>query len=353
MKLYSNVARVRLVATIRRSRRLSVVGEVLTPVGLDVNAVQVVARSAELSGFQIIQASEHLKIVPEKLANYLLVEAGTVVQKGTPLIRKPGLFGRSKIYRSPVNGYLNQIIDGCLVIQYTNEVTELRAGLPGRVVSIIPERGVVIEATGAVVQAIWDSGKDGYGRLVAVTQTPADGLPAGLAGGQVRATVLVAGIATDLAEMQALENEGVRGLIVGSLPAGLIPEVEKLAYPVFVTEGIGIIPMATPIFDLLRQSAGREVALLAASGGPRPQPAEIVIPLPTSGRVETSQEALTIGATVRVIDLQGQVNVGKVLRLHQQPLKHKLGYSLPGAEVVLANGDTMYVPYPNMEILHS
>ena len=226
MAVHTRVTRLESLATVRRARRLPYPGEVLTPVGQQVGPTQVVARAPDYMDYQILRASDVLEVKVEDLEQYLLVDVGTLIEKGTPLMRRPGIFGRSKIFRSPVEGYLNLIHDGCLVVQRVGELIELRAQLPGRIVSIIPERGVIIEAIGALIQAVWDSGKDGYGRILKASDSAEGTVQANLIGGQARGAVLVAGTATDLDLLHNFEDQGVRGMIVGSLTEAMCSAVE-------------------------------------------------------------------------------------------------------------------------------
>jgi hypothetical protein len=262
------------------------------------------------------------------------------------------MFGRSKIFRSPVEGYLNLIHDGCLVIQRIGDLIELRAQLPGRVVSIIPERGVIIEAIGALIQAVWDSGKDGYGQLLKASDDAEGTVQADLIGSQARGSVLVAGTATDLDLLHHFEDQGVRGLIVGSLTEVMCSVAGEITFPIVVTEGIGEMPMAEPIFHYLTQSQGRDVSLLAADHGPRSQPVEIFIPLPAKGQAEVSVKAVDVGSMVRILRPGGVPSIGTVVRLQLLPQKNNLGTPMPGADIELIGGEREFVPYTNLELLH-
>ena len=93
-------------------------------------------------------------------------------------MRGPATIGRAKVYRCPADGTLVRVRDGCLVLQRSDREEELRAMLSGRVVSVIPERGVVIEAVGSLVQGVWDSGHSGVGKLVRAVNSAEEGLTA-------------------------------------------------------------------------------------------------------------------------------------------------------------------------------
>lgn len=353
MAVYTRVSRLDKLVTFRRARRLPYPGDVLSPVGQQVGPVQVVARAPDYMNYQILRASDVLGVDNDQLEEYLLVEIDTVIKKGMPLMRRPGLFGRSKIFRSPIDGYLTQIHDGCLVIQRTGDLIELRAQLPGRVVSIIPERGVVIEASGALIQAIWDSGKDGFGRLLKASDNAAGTIQPELVGNRARGAVLVAGTADDLDILTHLEDQGARGLILGSLTQTLSETAKDLTYPVIVTECLGENPMAEPIFSFLSQSEEREVSLLAATYGRGAQPVEIFIPLPATIQGEAGVKTIAVGTKVRVLQPGGDKPVGTVVQLEPLPRKNSLGTPMPGALVKMSGGERSFVPYTNLELLHN
>jgi hypothetical protein len=352
MTLHTRVTRLDGLATVRRARRLPYPGDVLTPVGQQVGPVQVVARAPDYMDYQILRASNVLQVKAEDLEQHLLVEVGELIEKGTPIMSRPGIFGRTKIFRSPVEGYVDLIHDGCLVVHRVGELIELRAQLPGRVVSIIPERGVIIEAIGALIQAVWDNGKDGHGQLLKASDSAEGTVKVELIGSQARGKVLVAGMATDLDVLHHFEEQGVRGLIVGSLTEAMCNVVGDLTFPVIATDGIGNMPMAEPIFHYLDQSAGRDVSLLAADHGPRSQPAEIFIPLPAARQGEIRFKAVDVGSTVRILRPGGDFSVGTIIRLQPLPHKNSLGTPLPGADVELNGGERKFVPYTNLELLH-
>jgi hypothetical protein len=301
--------------------------------------------------YQILRDSDALEVKAEDLRQYLMVEVGTHIERGTPIMHRPGLFGRSKIFRSPMDGYLDLVQDGCLVIRRMGEFIELRAQMSGRIISIIPDRGVVIEATGALIRAVLDNGKDGHGRLLLASGSAEDSVQADIIGSQARGAVLVAGKASSLELLRHFEEQGVRGLIVGSLTEAMSKAARELTYPVIATDGMGDMPMAEPVFHFLSQSKGREVTLLAADQGPRSQPAEIFLPLPAARQGETNVNGVGIGSKVRVLRPGSDLPVGIVIQIQSLPLKNSLGTPLPGADVELDGGERMFVPYTNLELL--
>jgi hypothetical protein len=298
MNYLPSITQVKALTTIRRERLLPQPGEVIVRAGQEVSPVQVVARASQDTGFQILRASQMLGVSPEELPKYLLVEEGTAVQRGMPLMRgKRNLLGRGKRYACPVDGVLYQIRNGYLILQHTPELVELRAMMHSRVANVVSDRGVILETNGSLIQAMWDSGKDAYGKLKVLARSAEDILEAGQLGPDVHGAILVTGRIEKRELLQQAEENGVRGIIVSSLPADISRAVRSLSYPVFLTDGIGYQSMAEPIFQLLKQSEGREVSLFMRTPERRGSRPEIVIPLPAT---HVSEQPGAPGADVEV-----------------------------------------------------
>jgi hypothetical protein len=324
------------------------------PVGRQVEPVHVVARGPATSAYVVLRASDVLGVAPDELGNHLLVEEGATLERGAPLLRRPATIGRANVYRCPADGTLVRVRDGCLVLQRSDREEELRAMLSGRVVSVIPERGVVIEAVGSLVQGVWDSGHSGVGKLVRVVNSAEEGLTVNHIGPEATGAVYIAGTFEQPEVLDRLEERSAHGLIAGSMPASLRARVRKSTIPIILTEGFGRQPMVEPIFELLQRSEGQEVSLLAASHLYRPQRAEIIITLPTSGslpQVEPDALSIEIGALVRVIGLDSGTTLGRVARVHAQPRRTAIGGAASGADVALADGQVMFVPYANLDLI--
>jgi hypothetical protein len=316
--------------------------------------VHVVARGPAASAYVVLRASDVLGVTPDQLEQHLLVEEGETLVRGTPLLRKPATIGRAKVYRCPADGTLVRVRDGCLILQRSDRVDELRAMLSGRVVSVIPERGVVIEAVGSLVQGVWDSGYDGVGKLMRVVDSAEEGLTVEHIGHEAAGAVFVAGVIEQAEVFDSLEERSAHGLIAGSMPASLRARAKASAIPVILTEGFGRRPMAEPIFELLHRSVEREVSLLAASRLYRSQRAEIIIPLPTAGslpQVEPDVLSIEIGSFVRVIGLDSETPLGRVARVHTQPRRTAIGSAASGADVVLQDGKAIFVPFANLDLI--
>lgn len=352
MPLVTTSTRISTRATIQRSRMLPHLGEVFVRVGQDVNPVQVIAQAVPDGGYFIFRASESFGVPESELTTYLLVEEGATLRKGSLLVQKKGKLGRSKLYKSPVNGVLTEIRNGCLIMQKAQEPIDLRAMMQGRVASIIPGLGVVLETRGAVIQAIWDSGKDGYGKLKTVVSSAAEPLNADRIKGDVRGSVLITGWISSTDDLNRLESKGIRGVIAGSMPADLCRASSSQSFPIVLTDGIGEYSMSEPIFQILQRAEGNEVSLLSGEKGIQGQKSEIIIPSPVSHTEEQApKNPLEVGNLVRVLRWKKSHVIGRVLKIHHTPRRSNLGLMMTGADVEFGSGEIEFIPYTNLDLI--
>jgi hypothetical protein len=346
---------VKALTRIRRERLLPQPGEIVVRIGQDVTPVQVVVRATEETGFHIVRAHELLGVPPDEVEKYLVVEVGAALQRGMTLLRKSGIFGGGKQIKAPIDGILYQVVNGCLVLQQPPNLIELRAMMQGRVTGLVGGRGVALETAGSLIQAVWDNGQEGHGKIKVVSPSPMAPLAGGQVGPEARETILVAGHLNDVAFLQEAEEIGLCGAVFGSMPAELCQVVAALPFPVFLTDGIGYQPMAEPIFELLQQSEEREASLLSRISQRRGSRPEIIIPLPAAeAMAETLPNQvlpLAIGQTVRLLRAPYSSLTGKVVALHGQTKPTTTGLRLPGAEVKLSNGEVISVPYTNLDVI--
>jgi hypothetical protein len=352
MQRFTRTTVVEPATKIRQERLLPTKGEVVVRVGQQVSPVQVVARAPQDTDFYVLPASDLLQIPPDQLSEHLLVDAGSTLEQGTPLVHKQSLLGRKNLV-SPVEGILYEVRNGRLILQQISDWIELRAMVQGRIVSQVLNRGVVIEVSGSLIQAVWGSGKEGYGKIKVVTETADMPFTAEHVSGEVLDHAIVVGRVTELSALKAAEENDVRGLIAGSMPTALCQRARAFSFPIILTDGIGNQGMATPIFQLLRESEKREATLFARPpdrSGRRP---EIVIPLAASGATEPppSRQPLAIGQTVRVLRPPYASQVGKIVKLYTHLQPTPINTRSHGAKVKLTDGQVVFVPYANLDAI--
>jgi len=335
---------------IRQERLLPGKGEVLAKIGQVMTPVQVVARMPLKSNFQVVPVCRLLHISPEELANNLLINPGDMVEKGTPLVKKRGL-GR-KVFVSPVDGTLYDVVNGRLVFQQVADLITLRALAHSRVVNRIAERGVILEINGARVQAVWDSGKEGFGIIHVAGATAVTPLNANQLDGDLSERILVTGAITQTDVLEQADYAQLGGLIAGSIAADLLPPARSVSYPIFITDGFGAQGMADPTFQLFQQLEARDVALFTQPPGQAGRRPEIVIPLDTiPGDAPPAGQPLAAGQTVRILRPPFHNQVGVVMHIYQRTHRTPIGVRTYGADVQLPDGQITFVPIANLDVI--
>ena len=131
-----------------------------------------------------------------------------------------GLFPRS--VRAPREGRVVAVGGGQVLMEVGESKIELRAGIPGTIIEIIPNRGAVIQTAGALVQGVWGNGRIDSGLLVNIAEKPDGMLTAGRLDVSLRGSILLASMVKDAETLQTAADLPVRGMILSSLNPSLI-----------------------------------------------------------------------------------------------------------------------------------
>lgn len=352
---YPPQTKVTPLTTITRRRYLPVPGQILVRVGERVEPSTPVARALLPGEYRILDVASILGVRETEIDKYLLKKIGQQVKKGERIaLRKRLLFAR--VCRAPADGFIAAIGGGQVLLETVSPVYEVQAHIRGQVVSLRPNYGVAIETVGALIEGIWGAGGEGTGVIKMAVERPNEPLDAEKLTAQFTGAVLVGGLTADAAALKQAVRIEARGLIVGSLDPSLRPLAAQLPFPLIVTEGMGRIPMARPIFELLREHEGSEASIsggTSVQGEERGRP-EIIIPrlgqsAPPGG--ERRLSPLDIGLTVRVISQPYQGAVGVVTDLPYWPKEVDSGARLKVAEVDLGDEGVISVPLVNLELI--
>ena len=339
--------------TIYRSRVLPEYGTVLRRVGDQVTSDVVIAEADVPMGYRLIDLERELGIAVPDARKVLVkgreaeVEEGEVIAKGKGLLFKPQ-------YVSPVNGRLIDAREGKVLIEVAPRHVELTAFYPGQIVNVIPDRGVMIQFSGALVQGVWGAGQEVSARLeLAVPDGESTLEPDAIVTSHMGA-ILVGGRSLDeQALARAIEGK-VQGIIVGSISSALMPLVASAPLSLMLTEGFGDMPMNADTFALLQLYAGRE-ALLNPVTGPSHTNCfpELLVPLPAQPGTPAEHKhlSLRVGTRVRVLCLPYWNMIGRVAALPPHLRRVESGVKAHGAEVDLESVGRVFVPLENLEIV--
>jgi hypothetical protein len=242
---------------------------------------------------------------------------------------------------------------GQILIELQSRPFELKAGLPGVVVDLVEERGVTIEATGALIQAVWGNGGVDFGLMNVLAKTPDQPLTPDLMVVSMRGSIIMGGHVADREALKSATELPLRGLILASLDPSLATLAANLGVPVVLLDGFGQAAMNWSAFRLLATNDRREVAINAEPWdrftGDRP---EIVIPLPATAMPAMAVDALNFAENqpVRIASAPHRGRIGTILEL-RGVVSLPNGVRAPAADVRLDDGSTVLLPLANLDVL--
>lgn len=366
-------------AVARIERRLPHPGKILVRVGQRVEPGDVVARCLVPGTPHIVNISRELMIAPAQLSRAMILEVGNKVAKGDALARMNRLGGRS--YTAPVSGEVVGIDTetGYVTIMPDPESYELLANARGIVMEEIPHEGVLIETPAAQIYGVFGFGKERSGVLHLLVTDPAEPILPERIDARSAYSIIIGGSSITAAALRRAAQHNVCGIIVGGIDeielraflgweqrtmwgAGIRDWHSSAATPAYdygltliVTEGFGVHPMSTPLFELLahhdRQEAFIEGTTRLRQHRQRPR---VVIPLSsrTPGlQLDAPRPIMRPGAVVRLLDAQHMGETAKVRSvlgsLHRVSLKNR-GSSV---EIQTELESSLILPQTAVEIL--
>ncbi len=336
---------------IRRPRLLPMPGRVLVHPGQKVNASDVVAEGRTLGQHILIDIRRALGNSRADQADRLIERReGEHLQRGDVIAQTHGLLAR--VVRSPVDGEIVAVYHGRVLLEVAGEVTRLQAGFAGKVSEVIPERGVVLETHGALIQGVWGNDRFDQGTLLLVARSPDEELTAARLDVSMRGAVAMAGPCADPDVLRMAEEMPLRGLILSSLNPDLLPQASRLQVPLVVVEGFGKIPYDSAAYKVLTTSEKRDACVKASARNPYSGDCpEIILPLPAEGTEARAVTEFRSGQTVRVLGLPQPAQVGVISQVRPGMTRLLSGLNAPAADVRLENNDLVTVPLANLDVL--
>lgn len=338
--------------TIRRERLLPIPGRVIVRAGQRVNPLDVIAEANLASDHVLLDVARTFGVEADEAERMLERRVGDEVAEGDILAGREGLF--QKVLRAPHDGKVVAIGEGQVLIELVTHPFELKAGMSGTVISLIPDYGAVIEANGALVQGVWGNNRADAGMLVNLMKAPDHELTLAQIDIALRGSVVLGGFCAQPDALKLASELPLRGLILSSIPAALVPLAMQLNMPILVLEGFGRIPLCTPAYKLLTTNEKRELAINAQPWnrftGVRP---EIIIPLPVTQQVKAPKEGelFAAGQQVRVCSAPYLGLTGTILNIPAGVSSMPSGVRTIAARVLLENGKQDMLPLSNLELI--
>lgn len=368
-------------AMARIERRLPYPGEVLVRQGNRVEPEDIIARTLQPAPPQIINVARSLGIPPSQVYRAMRLEKSNKINAGQVLAHTPGtpgILGRSCL--APVSGMIVDIDDETGYVTIAPDPVEhsLQAAMRGMVMEVIPHEGVVIETLAAQVYGAFGIGEERSGVLRLLALEPTDVVRPEQIDARSAYAILICGASISAAALRRAVAEQVRGVIVGGIEerelreflgwsgatnwevaaqSQIWPDPRHTQAPkltIIVTEGFGSRPMSQPIFDLLSAQDRQEALIEGQTRLRRPlRRPRVVIPLTGRGSagVEAPRPQLRPGASVRLLDHAHLGQVGQVRSLPSAPRAVESGARVAAVEVVMAEGETLWLPRTCVEVL--
>ena len=338
--------------SIVRERLLPISGTVLARLNQKVNSTDVIAETNWAREHVLLDVARTLRVTPNVADRLVKCKVDDRIAASAEIAVGKGLFPRS--VRAPREGRVVAVGGGQVLMEVGESKIELRAGIPGTIIEIIPNRGAVIQTSGALVQGVWGNGRIDSGMLVNIAEKPDGVLTAGRLDVSLRGSILLAGMVNDAETLKTAADLPVRGLILSSLPISLIQTAREMRFPIMVTDGFGVLPMNSTAFKLLSTNAKRDVTVNAEVydrySGARP---EVIISLPISTDPPAPREVETFasGLQVRMRRPPALGMIGSIVAVKPGLTMLASGLRASAAEVKLENGETVVVPLVNLEVV--
>jgi hypothetical protein len=268
-------------ATIVRERTLPVAGKVSARLDQRVSPTDVVAEANFAREHVLLDVARTFGISANAADKLIKVNQGDRLTQDALVAEASGMFSRP--IKAPRPGRVMVAGGGQVLMEVGDARIELRAGLPGVVTQVIPERGVVIRTAGALIQGTWGNGRIDNGLMVNLIEKPDAVLTPDRLDVSLRGSVILGGHVRDAETLRAAAELPVRGLILSSMLSSLLQTAVQMRFPVLVLDGFGAMPMNTAAFNLLTSNNKREATVNAEPFDRyNGNPPEVIIPLPVT-----------------------------------------------------------------------
>lgn len=328
--------------TFLRTRLLPSAGNILVRNGQKVNPTDIIAETYRFPAHALVDVGRAFQVAnPAEAEELIQVNPGDQIQIGDVIALKKGLF--RKVLRAKQAGRVFSTSGGQVWIETPGKRFELRAGYPGTITEIIPERGIKLVVSGVLIQAAWGNGKIDESKIVSYPQTTDEELLPDKIDIAYRGGFIFSGYLGSAEVLQLAAQLPLRGMILGSMAAELVPQAIAMPYPIILTEGFGRIPVNRNAFTLLTSNQDRSVSLFGLNwepfSGQRP---EITIALPAAGDEAQDVTAYQIGKQVRFLTEPAAGQIGELEQYDEQQ----------GSAVVrLSDNKRIQVPLMNLDVL--
>ena len=336
---------------IERRRFLPSPARILVRKGQEVSAIDPVVENTRVNKHQVLDVARGLGVSTGASHKFIICQVGDQVSEGDILAGPVGLTKR--VVRSLHAGTVVYMGRGKVLLELSGSPVQKVAGLPGKIVDLVHERGAIVQVRGALIQAVWGNGKIGQGSLVVGSGDKPGELNLQAVKSAAEGNVVVGGACIDESVLQAAEEINLGGLVLGSLHPSLYEKVMQVAYPVLLIEGFGKYPINHIAGKILSAHVGEIVAVNAEPWNKfSPNRPELVIPAAISEEPSPvrKMELFAPGNLVREVGCSDLGKAGKLVELVGTTSLAN-GLKVDAASVQFENGELVNIPLSNLELI--
>ena len=355
--------------TVEKLRRLPISGEVFHKIGDEVAWNTIVARTEVSGDPEIVKVAGILGVEGVDVPHFMQKKVGDKIKKGENIAFYSSLWGLiKKGVPSSQDGTIEAIseITGQVIVRGAPIPVDINAYIPGKIISVIPREGTVVQTNGAYIQGIFGIGGETHGEIKILTNSNEEELTPDKINAECKGKVVVGGSRVTLEAMKKAVEVGASAIVVGGVrhqdlitftgqEIGVaITGQEEVGISLIITEGFGKMNMRASTFNLLKSFEG----YLACVNGTTQIRAGVLRPeivIPHSEAVKSEDESFMSGMVP-----------GTPVRIIRQPYFGMMGFvdSLPidlqvmesesmvrVLTVKLPDGKVVMVPRANVEII--
>ena len=246
---------------IERRRILAGPARILVRRGQFVTAIDPVVEDLFVARHVLLDVARGLGVSPERADQLLLEKVGGHVAAGDLLAGPVGLTRRC--VRAPSPGKIVHSDHGQILLELEEPPHHLKAGLPGEVIELFSDRGVVIQSSGALVQGVWGNGHISQGKLRVLLEKPDQELTPTAIGTDLAGVILVSGYCENPDVFKIAVQQSAQGIVLASMHPALLAPAQASPIPVMIMEGFGRHPLNPSAGDILSACEGFTGALNA------------------------------------------------------------------------------------------
>lgn len=257
---------------ISKTRQLPTLGEVNVSTNDVVKPDTIIASGTVLNPeMHELKLFQQLGVDPDSVKNYLTKSEGDQVSRDEVLGVSRSFFKRqTRVARSPIEGKIESIssVTGRMMIRGNPLSIEVSAFIPGVVKEILPDEGAVIEVEGNRLEGVFGIGGETYGELVNGVESPDLVLSSMDIEPNHRDKIIIGGAIASLDALRMAVKVRARGIIVGGVDQkdltyflgyemGIpVTGDENAGLTLILTDGFGLNPMNSTLFDNLTENSG-------------------------------------------------------------------------------------------------